>query len=86
MSYNKFTKEETLVWKFLKEDNMSCDPSKWKDGYKDFIRHCKIKISYDEFEEILLNFRNYYSCIFYEYDNNEFGKFKFNKHFTPNFE
>ena len=85
MSYNKFTEVETLVWKFLKEENMCCDPDKWKEGYKAFIKYCKKKIPYSEFEDTLLEFRNYYICIRYTYinDNKDFGKFKLSSNFNP---
>lgn len=64
---------------------MCCNPDKWKDGYKEFIKYCKRKISYSEFEDTLIEFRNYYCCIMYEYDyeTKKFGKFQFSKTYKP---
>lgn len=85
MSYYEFTEVETLVWNFLHDINMCCNPDKWKEGYKEFIKYCKRKISYTEFEDTLLEFRNYYYCIGYDYnyETKEFGKFHFSKTYKP---
>lgn len=56
MAYEHLTKEETYLWKFLNEKNMNSNPDKWKEGYKEFIRYCKEKIPYSEFEDMLINF------------------------------
>lgn len=75
MAYEHLTKEETYLWKFLNEKNMNSNPDKWKEGYKEIIRYCKEKIPYSEFEDMLINFRNYYLCISFDYD---FDTKKFN--------
>ena len=68
MAYEHLTKEETYLWKFLNEKNMNSNPDKWKEGYKEFIRYCKEKIPYSKFEDMLINFRNYYLCISFDYN------------------
>jgi hypothetical protein len=85
MSYYHLTKLETDVWKFLNEENMNCNPDEWEKGYKKFLKHSSLKKAecpFELFEEVLLDFRNYYKYIAYDYDSksSKFGQFLINSH------
>jgi hypothetical protein len=64
---------------------MNSNPDKWKEGYKEFIRYCKEKIPYSEFEDMLINFRNYYLCISFDYDfdTKKFNNFIISDSYNP---
>lgn len=73
---NNLNKNEKQIFEFIAETKPTSDHNQYKKVYKDFVKYADCDdIKFDEFEEIILNLKNYYFLITPDYDEST-GSYK----------